>query len=300
MTLRFAVLAHDDPEMLRLLALSLQPFDVWVHLDKSRSLREFSAAGNRMMPSNVHFVRDRWNVQWGGYSVVEAMRACATAAMIGAAPSDHIVFLSGRCYPIRHVLELDAYLASSPRRQFARAYRLGDCAKWHTDRYRVRHWFDLKVPKATGDLGRRMVRNGVKRLSMVLPPLQTSLDIVAGSQWMALTAECLQDAINALDTEAYKIFYNSFAPDEMAMQTYVYNSHWATDTQATMPEQLSDNDISSLPNLHFLRPSMSGLASWEDAQRALSAKAFFIRKLDSHASRDVISRINQVTLPGQG
>lgn len=297
MTLRFAVLAHDDPEMLRLLARRLHPYGVWVHLDASVSVRDYLASVGGDMPPNVTFVVDRWTVRWGGYSVVQAMRSAGTAAISSSASGDHVIFLSGRCYPIRPLHELADHLAAAPRQQFARAYRLSNYDRWHTDRYEIRHWFDLAMPKATGPVVRRLVRNGLKHLTRTLPRRRSNLDVVAGSQWMALTPECLSEAFAALDTPAYRVFKNSFAPDEMAIQTFLYNSNWGLDTQVMHPEDLSAMDISSLPNLHFLRPAVSGLASLTDVRAGLSSGAFFVRKLDSRLSADVIRFIdNEISL----
>lgn len=293
MNIRFAVLAHDDAEMLRLLAQSLQPFPVFVHLDRSVNLRDYLTSAVQKMPHNVHFIGERHYVHWGGYSVVKAMRAVGTAALLDAAPNDHVIFLSGRCYPIRPTCDLVRHLKSADQQQFARAYRLLDHSKWHTDRYEKRHWFDLPMPAFLGRTARRVVRNGVKHMSaLTLAPKRTTLDVTAGSQWMALTAQCLREAFGALDSQPYAIFKNSFAPDEMAIQTFIYNSRWSSGTQVGQVEKLT-SDLSELPNLHYLRPGVSGLVSAEDVEMALLKGAYFIRKLDSTLSSTVIRKINE-------
>ncbi|MGX5714864.1 beta-1,6-N-acetylglucosaminyltransferase [Arthrobacter sp. MAHUQ-56] len=287
-------MAHDDPEMLRLLATRLQPFKVWVHLDKSVSMGEYLASA-RKMPPNLEFIEERCTVRWGGYSVVQAMRLCALAAMQDLDKRDHVVFLSGRCFPIRPIEELASHLAEAPRKQFARAYTLKDHGIWHKDRYERRHWFDLNLPTRANQGVKRILRNAVKYSSYPLPRKKTALEVVAGSQWMALTSECLSEALEALGTKDYRLFRNSFAPDEMAIQTFIYNSRWIADTQATGPEPLKGTDISSLPNLHYLRPAVSGLVSMRDLEEARTAGAYFIRKVDSRRSADIIRKIDALT-----
>lgn len=284
MAIRFVVLAHDDAPMLRLLCQKLSPNPVWVHLDKAVDMESYLRSADGTMPKNVTFVRERYDVHWGGYSVVDAMRSCGTAAIKSGDPEDHVVFLSGHCYPVRQVEELATFLASSPRRQFARAYRLKSKAGWHTDRYELRHWFDLNFPIRLPASVRRLLRFLVKQVTGMAPRRRTTLEVVAGSQWMALTVGCLEEALASLDLPIYAIFRNSFAPDEMAIQSFIHNSRWASDTQAGGPELLLGDDISALPNLHYLRPAMFGAATVEDLCAAQKNGAFFIRKVDSKSS----------------
>lgn len=292
MSLRFAVLVHDDAEMLRKLALRLMPYPVFVHLDAALDIDDFLASADGDMPPNVEFIERRFKVYWGGYSVVRAMIACAEASMQMAEDSDHVLFLSGHCYPLRPIEDLLQKLRSNTEAQFVRAYRLRDYSGWHTDRFMKRHWFDISWPGKSAPRSRRLVRNGLKKISSLLPAKTTALDVVAGSQWMALTVECLREALHAVQSEPYDIFKNSFAPDEMAIQTFIYNSRWIEQTQAGAAESLLAQDVSSLPNLHYLRAGVSGLATTEDAAQAMRAGAYFIRKLESHKSSSVISMID--------
>ncbi len=282
--------------MLRLLAEQLGQNEIWVHLDKSVDMAKYLESAGGLMPENMHFVSRRVNVRWGGYSVVQAMRACAVEAMASAEKDDHIVFISGHCYPIRPVEQLLAYLESAPNVQHVRAYRLTDYPRWHTDRYARSHWFDLRLPRFTAASMRRIVRNAVKYLSFALPRKRTGLDVVAGSQWMALTKECLQEAFEALDTKEYRIFRNSFAPDEMAIQTFIFNSRWANATSMKGIEEISNDDISSIPNFHFLRPGLSGLATQDDVNSAFARGSFFIRKIDSSNIANTIKSIIALTI----
>lgn len=285
MTVRFAVLAHDDAEMLRRLCLKLQPFSVWVHLDKSVPMGRYLASANGPMPSNVVFVSRRYSVNWGGFSVVQAMKSCASAAIQHAEPVDYVVFLSGRCYPIRPVIELEELLSKSAGQQFVRVYRLdSQTSSWHVDRYARRHWFDLPFPRGTRKIVKRLTRYTMKKLTIWPPPRRTNLKVVAGSQWMALTADCVRDALSALETREYAVFRNAFAPDEMAIQTFVYNSKWASSVSSGGPETLPGEDISSLPNFHYLRPALEGLATEDDFYAAKLSGAFFLRKIDSSSS----------------
>lgn len=290
----FAILSHQDPEMLSLLVEKLDPHKIVVHVDLDQDLAHFRASLKPSQRRNVTFVEDRVSVNWGGYSVVDAMVACIGTSERIAEPRDTIVFLSGSCYPTRPVSEFIAKLDSNPGRVYCRAYPLASLADpWHLNRVRRKHWFDLR-----GKL-ESQVPKGIARATRVilaaLPirnKMRGELNFVAGSQWMAMPMACALDAVKALETPSYKIFRNSFAPDEMAIQTFVHNSKWSA---SVIEDDFSDamvSKVSAIPNYHYLREDMSGFISLDEAMLSVKSNAFFIRKVKS-SDVDVLYFLNK-------
>lgn len=96
----FVILAHTEPVLLRRLVERLQPYPVVVHVDA-----RVDAAPFRGLPRTT-LVSDRVAARWGSYSIVEATRRLYVEALPLADPEDHVVLLSGQCYPARPVEEL--------------------------------------------------------------------------------------------------------------------------------------------------------------------------------------------------
>jgi hypothetical protein len=283
MTVVFAVLAHDDPAMLRRLVDALSPYRVVVHLDKRVDLDAFDSVANLASTSNASYSASRVAVSWGGYSVVEAMLSAGLDATEGLENDDHVAFLSGRCYPVRPPADFEQFVSASNTRQHVRYYRLAEAGKWHANRIRRRHWFDFSYLGLRPFLPRqiiRLLRACLARTDYLRPPVQTALDVVAGSQWMALTAECLQDAAAALTQHEYSVFKNAFAPDEMAIQTFVFNSKWRVQSTKGEAEPMQDK-ISSIANYHLLDSEMIGSITSDPLALPESSRPYFARKFSS-------------------
>ena len=284
MTLAFAILAHDDPKMLGRLVRRLSSHRIVVHVDSKTDIEAFEDQAKLGRVDYAEYAQNRINVSWGGYSGVEAMLSTGLEAAEGLSPNAHVAYLSGHCYPVRPVSEFAEYVAHSDWTQHARAYTLQSAGGWHISRYERRHWFDFhhfgmkeRMPPPL----LRVARKALAISGMSMPRVRTNLQVVAGSQWMALSVECLLEANEALASPQYRIFKNSFAPDEMAIQTYIHNSHWRLATKNHGVENATVSKVSTIPNFHLLDSEMTGhLANFDPSMRQATG-VFFARKFSS-------------------
>jgi len=293
LTAAYVVLAHDDPHMLRRLLGALEGAPTIIHLDARVDLQSFERVARVGALENARYASIRTPVNWGGYSAVRTMLSAGDELGREVSRNDHLVFVSGRCYPLRPVREFYDFLARSEWRQHCRAYDLKAAGQWHLDRIALRHGFDGFSTRLGrhGTLRRRLTRRLLKEANRLSPRLTTALRPVAGSQWMALTTECFNEAREATASAEYAIFLNSFAPDEMAIQTFVHNSRWSLETRFLGAEQSGDFKVSSYPNFHALDPKMIGSVSSESVRAALPDQ-FFARKFDSIRDEALLNRID--------
>jgi len=122
------------------------------------------------------------------------------------------------------------------------------------------------------------------------------MDIVAGSQWMALPRACAEDASEAIRTELFSLFRDAWAPDEMAIQTFIYNSKWREETEFGEVEVNPIGIVSALSNFHQLDRNMKGTVELSRVLRP-TAREFFVRKMDSRhhlAMLDMLDANNSV------
>lgn len=293
MTTGFAILAHDDPKMLGRLVSTLEGAPIVVHLDLRVDLEGFESVAKILERRDVTYSSSRIRVNWGGSSAVAAMLACASDVIEHLGPDEHVVFLSGRCYPIRPVADFSRHLGNSPWSQHCRAYDLSSLGDWHVDRYQLRHDFDGIASRLGphGSFRRRLVRNGTKLMKRVLPRVDTELQVVAGSQWMALTRSCFEAARCTVISPKYAALRNGYATDEMMFQTFVHNSEWGSRTEFGGPEVLTEGKVSSIPNFHQLDREMKGTVS-RDAVLKPGEREFFARKFDSARDRELLDAID--------
>lgn len=295
MVVGYAVLAHDDPAMtgrlVRRLGISSP---IAVHLDARVDLADYESTARLQGLRNVEYTANRSRVNWGGRSVVAAMQSGFDQLSNGAMVPDHVVWLSGRCYPLRPVAAFEDMVAGAgAHRVFARAYVAQIAGRWHRQRYTQRHHFDnpLLANLPAGKV-KRVLRNALTVATSVGSVDRSPLDVAVGSQWMSMPYECAREGFDAIQSLAYRKLLNGFAPDEMALQTFIHNSRWAEFTPDGGPVRTGNPKVSDLPNFHLLTHEMAGRPGDQDLLSPPD-HAFFARKFSSTHDRGLLDRLDE-------
>lgn len=291
--LAYIVLAHSDPEMFGLLLKRLSHPDVaaFVHVDGRSDQRPFEAAVEKI--SNVHFVSDRVQARWAGFSLVEStLRAFALALTNTTKACTHFVVISGSDYPLVSNATILDFFATHPNRQFIRRFSLMDSGDafqiWRVRGRYFREWADRFTWK-------RRPLFVLERLLRFFPrQAPDGIRIVLGSQWVALTRDCIAYCVDRArdDRRITRFFRPSFAPDEMFIHTLVENSPFAK--QADPIEPYSDITGIGGPfhysNVHILPPKVPIVGALE-AQHILADRGdkLFTRKLSSTLSTSALA-----------
>jgi hypothetical protein len=284
----FGILAHDDPPLLARLVERLAPHPVVLHLDARSPVGPFPP-----LPSAT-WVTDRVAVRWGGFSVVRATARLYAAALAIADPLDHVVLLSGRCYPARPVAEFVAHLADAPHRQHCRAARLLDgtpAAGQVTKR-----WLFDAVPAGCGPL--RLARAALRRGIATAAPRRSATSFaplvpVAGSQWTSLTADCVKDLLSmAAEPGVARPFRHTQAPDETFFQTLLWNSRWREETADPALADRAGRVTADFSNHHYVDHSLKGIRTSVDLDAVLRSEQYFVRKVDSTGSADLLDALD--------
>jgi hypothetical protein len=287
----FVVLAHTDPPMLRRLVDALSPHPVVVHVDAHADPAPFLD-----LPRTV-YVPDRVPVNWGGFSIVEATLRAFTRALPLTRPDDHVVLLSGQCYPSRPVGEFEQFLAEAPFRQHCRAATVFDGTTQSDHRLAQRWCFDALPLRRSRGVSRRAISGARKALART-STRRTESDFlplvpVAGSQWIALTGECLADLLpGASDSALKRTFRHALAPDEIYFHTLVYNSRWISETAVPRLEPRGGRLTSEFSNFHWLDTFLQRMPTEDDLEDIARSGAYFVRKVSSSGSRPLLDRLD--------
>ncbi len=185
---------------------------VFVHVDR-RTAPQANAAIVDALPksSSVHLV-PRVKSGWASWGIVEAMLVGLRSVLNSGHPANHIVILSGHCYPLRSAAFLVDFFARFPNTSFVDAWRMpwdefGPDGGMH----RLLHWH---MPIA----GRRF-RIPISRR---YPP---QLSPYTGTTWMVLdraTARRLIE-INDARPDIARYHRHVWIPDEHYIPTVLYN-----------------------------------------------------------------------------
>jgi hypothetical protein len=286
----FCVLAHTEPTQIRRLIDRLHPHRVVIHVDGRRDIENFAG-----LPRTT-YVEPRVAVRWGGFSVVDATLLLYEKALETASTEDHLVLLSGQCYPTTAVDVFARYLASCSFGQHCRAGMVFDGTA-AAERMRKRWFFD-ELP--TGPGPSYAFRAGARWLLKELSPRRRPVDFapytpVAGSQWTALTAECVADILPVARSPHYRrLFSHTLAPDESYFQTLVWNTFWRSDVFDPGPSERGGRSISDYANFHYIDRSLAGYRTIDDLAAATKPGYFFTRKVHPVRSAHLLDTLDRL------
>jgi hypothetical protein len=300
--LAYIVLAHSDPQLFGRLMRRLSHPDVaaFVHIDKRAALAPFEEQV-RNLP-NIHFLKNRIHVKWAGFSQIEsALRAFEAALAATDERCTHFVIISGADYPLVSNREILDFFAKRPQQQFIRRFDLmtsGDSHQtWRVRGRFFREWADRFTWK-------RRPLFILERLFRLRPRrLPKGVRFAAGSNWVALTRDCIAYCVGKArtDHELIDFFRPAFGPDEIFLHTLVENSPFVD--QATPIEPYVDISKIGGPfaysNVHALTPKVP-ITTAAEAEAILASRGekLFTRKLASDRSEPALDAFDRTVLDG--
>jgi hypothetical protein len=212
------IIAHKSPENLsRLLRrLSGNSWSRYLHIDRKSELSQFTDIAD----IDVHVLKKRYDVHWGGYSQI-----LATLELLQCAFADrtntHFYLMSGQCFPIKSDLEIaDVVEACEPNANFFNSVAMPQPTKPLS---RLSHWH---FPSLT----RPQVRRFAERAMKLFPrrdvkKLLRGLEPRAGAQWWLLNRESAAKILDFIKENSWYIraFKYSHCSDEMFFQTLLHH-----------------------------------------------------------------------------
>lgn len=284
----FIVLTHGSPKSLSVLVELLKPYPVVVHVDKRTKLDGYPV-GDR-----IHYVRERVSVHWAGFSMVEAtIRAYRLALTLPLQQREHLVLLSGSCVPLRPIGELKEFLDGSPVRQHCKAGLLLDGTEKNEKRLRRRWAYDIFDARAKRPL--KWLNALLRKIVYIFGhPLAISefdeFTVVAGSQWTALTVECVRDLLSDTDrvSRLRHLLRFSLAPDEIFFHTLLCSSAWRAQTGIQCLSPKGDRPTADFANLHFIDPSLTRYLGVDELKELRKTGFYFARKVDIAGNADAV------------
>lgn len=233
MKIAYLILAHDDPQKLKRLIMSLQTRNAYffIHIDKKVELSPFQSYCSEM--KNVRFIKNRVKVNWGGYSMCIAERELIRDSLSDSVKYDRFILLSGLDYPIWPNSKIETDFINNPKKEYMKAYNLSiiKTPRKIPQRVKTYHFRDILLPNKTLN---RLVIGALMRIMNVLPIKKDvyikdgkmKYSVWGGSQWWILTRDCVKYILHEMDVnkKLCNYFRTSLAPDELFLQTIVFNS----------------------------------------------------------------------------
>jgi hypothetical protein len=298
MKISYLILAHSDPEHLGRLISALDNGNntFFIHIDRKIPVGPFTRA---IPPSpKVVFLKKRKNISWGGFSIVAATILLIREAFARSDQADYFVLLSGLDYPIKSNAAIDEFLSSHPGRQYLRYTRMADCPflRGKITRY---HFFDMH---------RRIGGYLETIIGRILPerPFLQGMVPYFGSQWWALSHECISYIVSFIDNNPRYVRFYRFAgiPDEMFFHTIILNSVFLQHTDTRVSPTKWDAYETPVPeageHIKYMDWNLSreqpAILDDRDFERLQSSAMLFARKFTTEKSSGLIERLNRELL----
>lgn len=274
------ILVHQLPEQLKKLinALNHQQSHFYIHVDKKTEEKPFKDALAKHQ--NISFVRNRKDVIWGGFSLIEAVIE-AMKEVLTDGDFTHVNLISGADYPLTSSQEFISFLEQNPNKEFFEFYPIETEWKEAIPRYTKYHFPDFKFK------GKYLLE---KVANFILPKRKMPDNMIPVGRlvWFTITIELTQYFIDTLEKRKHLIpfFRLTWGTDEVIFPTLAYNSPF------------KDKMVNrSLRYVHFFdghaHPKTLDIS---DINNLYSKKYYFARKLHPIDSKELIHKIDSIII----
>lgn len=251
MKICYLVLSHNNFEHLdRMIdALNDTNASFCIHIDRKVKI------GYTPMKDNVAVIPQSFDINWGGYAMIEATLSLLKYGAENKPEADYYILISGVDYPIRPksflynlLKEGKEYIDIAPVPIPFKPVERYTYYYFDYDRRNLKHYNPLFLIEVL------LKKMKLKRKS--------PFKIHAGTQWFALTNACVRYILDTVtkDKRYEKFFRHTLVPDEAFFQTIIANSPFANNTATCLtytdwdvpvpPANIEERHVELLQNKH--------------------------------------------------
>lgn len=225
MKICYLILAHNNFRHLDRLIDALDDTDCafCIHIDR-KVKQEYSP-----QHKNVKIIPQRIDINWGGFSMIQATLSLMEYSMAYSPGADYYILISGVDYPIRQkeflykqLEEKKEYIDIAPVPVPFKPVERYEYYYFDYDRRNLKHY----NPKFLTEVLLKKLK--IKR--------KTPFRVYAGTQWFALTRECVRYILKTVteDRRYVDFFRHTLVPDEAFFQTIIGNSPFLQNAVASL------------------------------------------------------------------
>jgi glycosyltransferase involved in cell wall biosynthesis len=218
MTFAYLILVHKNPgQLLRLVnVLKADRVYFFIHVDGKIDETLFKSIING---NNIFFCEHRKIVNWGGFSVTEAIMELIREMIVQIGFPDYVHLMSGQDFPIKSNEYIFNYFEKNKGSNFIEYFSLPS-AIWNDGMERIKYnWYvdDLAYTKAA-----ELVRTQKPHdfLPDILP--------YGGATWWSFTGKCISHIFSECNqgNNLYEYYRHTVLSDEMLFHTFLMNSKY--------------------------------------------------------------------------
>ncbi len=256
-------------------------FDIYIHIDKNAKMNNTYVHRLRLQP-NVKVLDSVYTIQWGSRNHIDAILWLCGQALEKSQDVSFFHLISGADLLVKSTDSFCDFFDAHQENNFL-DYFLLPYRGWEQgglNRLEFNHPLDRIDIKSTWGYSvyRRYLNWQIKKGYV---RLLTSYEIYGGSSWWSLTKEAVSYVCSHYNWSGwYDRLKNSFAPDEMYMQTLLLNSIYK--------ETIINNNLRYIV-WEYRNGNCPAVLDESDIPAILQSKAAFARKVDSRKSDKLLS-----------
>lgn len=285
MKIAYIIAAHKGNEQLKLLldCLADDETDIYVHIDLKNENLYKDIKSYTKNNKNIFILSNRINVNWSGFSQVEATLNCMKIIKNSGKKYDYISYISGQDFPIKNNSHIKNFLEKNKSKEFIEYSVLEDI-----DMFRLKQYNLFRESKNIRKLYMRIIDNIMRRFQKLIINRKNfkNIDLYHGSSWFTITMGCMEYILEYIHNNPKYIsdFKYTLCPDEHFFQMIVLNS------------KFKDNVVNN--NLRYIdwkRPANSPRTlDISDLEKLKKSDKLIARKFDIDYSRDLVEAIKQI------
>jgi len=275
MKLAHLILCHTKPEQLQRLIKNISQADahIYIHVDKRIDINLFLPLS---LLANVYFIKERENVNWGGYSIVQATINGFKQILSSGIEYGYINLLSGQDYPLKSSKEIHEFFATNPGVAF-----MDISSSKHSEKLakKLRKYYltDLNIK---GSYLAELI------LTALFPrKIPETFTAVGNSQWFTIPPYCVEYIVEFLknNPEIKRLFKFMWAPDDMIFQSILFNSPFK--------DIIVNNDLRYADwSLDLPSPKVLTIADFE---KLVNSDKLYARKFDINSDSEILDSLDR-------
>lgn len=225
MKIAYIIAAHKNSEQLKLLInkLDYKDNDLYIHIDLKNEKLFYEIDDYTRKYKNIILIKNRINVNWSGFSQVQATINSMKEIVESGINYDYISFISGQDFPIKSNEYISNFLQKNYGKEFMEYRDVDECDLFRLKVYNLfREYKNIRKTymRVIDNILRRVQKPIIKRNNFI------NINLFHGSSWFTITHSCMKYILNYLDRnpEYLKDFKYTLCPDEHFFQMIVLNS----------------------------------------------------------------------------
>lgn len=279
------IIAHNNIWTLKKMIeiLDSQYFDIFIHIDKKSTI-DFSKELAGFCKKSKLYIYKEIDTKWADYSLVET-ELFLLQKSIKNGPYDYYHLLSGVDFPLKSAKEIYLFFDKNHGKEFVH---------FQNNKIEASSLKRLKYYYAFIKYNRKSIMLRIfEKISIMLQKLtfvnrirNSKLEFKVGSQWFSITNDFANYLLRQKELIEHT-FKHTFAPDELFVQTILYNSKYINNLYY---KTFDDNYDACMRVIDWKRGNPYTFTK-DDYHMLIESNRMFARKFDENQDCEIIEKI---------